>query len=317
MTKLCQTLHKNFTAFLKVFLTLLIVSFPALAQDADCEVTKEMGIVPDELYVEIYPVIITSIDEIQESFDYQFYLGYSFEIDDDLDYCFFETQDLSIGIFDPRFEFMNAIDVERITPFNVEFEDDEVYVDTKYKGTFKGKFDFTLYPFDAQNLHVDISSTYSTDDFKIYIEDQDNSLLDDLSVRGWDKIKFSPKLDKKTWDGDDEEYEVIQYTITLDRQVLSISLRLFLPLLVIVSLNFLSLVLERNDFETKVEIQLAALIAVAAYSILMDTKIPDLPYITLADTVIAFSFITSALILAISILKKRKRDRNTNFSSND
>ena len=76
----------------------------------------------------------------------------------------------------------------------------------------------------------------------------------------------------------------------------------------IVSLNFLSLVLERNDFETKVEIQLAALIAVAAYSILMDTKIPDLPYLTIADTIIALSFFSSAFILAISILKKRKRD---------
>ena len=82
-----------------------------------------------------------------------------------------------------------------------------------------------------------------------------------------------------------------------------------MPLLVIVSLNFLSLLLERNDFETKVEIQLAALIAVAAYSILMDTKIPDLPYLTIADTIIALSFFSSAIILAISILKKRKRDK--------
>ena len=108
---------------------------------------------------------------------------------------------------------------------------------------------------------------------------------------------------------------MITYTIELDRQVLSISLRLFLPLLVIVSLNFLSLVLERDDFETKVEIQLAALIAVAAYSILMDTKIPDLPYITLADAIIALSFMTSASILALSILKKRRRDKNLKFPS--
>ena len=77
----------------------------------------------------------------------------------------------------------------------------------------------------------------------------------------------------------------------------------------IVSLNFLSLILERNDFETKVDIQLAALIAIAAYSILMDTKIPDLPYLTIADTFIALSFFSSAFILALSILKKRRRDK--------
>ena len=111
------------------------------------------------------------------------------------------------------------------------------------------------------------------------------------------------------WDQDDEEYDLIRYEIELKRQVFSISLRLFLPLLVIVSLNFLSLILERNDFETKVDIQLAALIAIAAYSILMDTKIPDLPYLTIADTFIALSFFSSAFILALSILKKRRRDK--------
>ena len=87
---------------------------------SDCEVTKEMSVMPDELYLQIYPINITSVDELQEAFDYQFYLGYSFEIDDALDYCFFETTDLNVGIFDPHFEFMNTIDIERITSFRVE-----------------------------------------------------------------------------------------------------------------------------------------------------------------------------------------------------
>ena len=311
---------RKFYAFLRRFLTLIITSIlvnPAFAQDVNCKLSQEMSAIPDELYIEIYPVIMTSVNELQESFDYQFYLGYSFEIDDDLDYCFFETDDLNIGIFNPKLEFMNAIDIERITSFGVEIEGNEVYVDAKYKGTFKGNFDFTLYPFDTQDLHIDISSTYSTDDFKIYIEDQKQSVLDALALQGWYKKNFISELRKEVWDGDDEEYELVRYTLTLDRQVISISLRLFLPLFVIVSLNFLSLVLERNDFETKVEIQLAALIAVAAYSILMDTKIPDLPYITLADAVIAFSFLTSAAILALSILKKRKRDRQLNSSGQE
>ena len=134
-------------------------------------------------------------------------------------------------------------------------------------------------------------------------------MLDKLEVQGWDKVNFNTQILTEKWDQDDEEYDLIRYEIELKRQVFSISLRLFLPLLVIVSLNFLSLILERNDFETKVDIQLAALIAFAAYSILMDTKIPDLPYLTIADTFIALSFFSSAFILALSILKKRRRDK--------
>ena len=183
--KCFKAVCKNFTALFRFFYliaTTSVLATQALAQDADCKVTKEMSVIPDEIYVEIYPVIITSVDELQEAFDYQFYIGYSFEIDEDLDYCFFESQDLSEGIFDPRFEFMNAIDIERITPFGVEIEDSEIYVDAKYKGTFKGKLDFTFYPFDNQDLHINISSTYSTDDFKIHLEEQTNLTTPRLSA---------------------------------------------------------------------------------------------------------------------------------------
>ena len=268
-----------------------------------------MGEIPEEIFVEIYPIIISKIDELESAYEYQFYLGYSFEIDRTLPYCFFESESLKEGIFNPYFEFMNAIDIERTTSFGVEIEDNEIYVEARYKGKIKGNFDFTLYPFDKQNLHLDISSTYSRDDFSIQLEDQKNSLLDKLEVQGWDKVNFNTQILTEKWDQDDEEYDLIRYEIELKRQVFSISLRLFLPLLVIVSLNFLSLILERNDFETKVDIQLAALIAIAAYSILMDTKIPDLPYLTIADTFIALSFFSSAFILALSILKKRRRDK--------
>jgi len=302
----------KFTLILYFILILPSQSFGQITKRflyKDCAVTEEMGEIPEEIFVEIYPIIISKIDELESAYEYQFYLGYSFEIDRNLPYCFFESESLKEGIFNPYFEFMNAIDIERTTSFGVEIEDNEVYVEARYKGKIKGNFDFTLYPFDKQSLHLDISSTYSRDDFSIQLEDQKNSLLDKLEVQGWDKVNFNTQILTEKWDQGDEEYDLIRYEIELKRQVFSISLRLFLPLLVIVSLNFLSLILERNDFETKVDIQLAALIAIAAYSILMDTKIPDLPYLTIADTFIALSFFSSAFILALSILKKRRRDK--------
>jgi hypothetical protein len=42
----------------------------------------------------------------------------------------------------------------------------------------------------------------------------------------------------------------------------------------------------------------------------MDAKVPDIPYIFFADTIIAFAFIIFALILALPILNKRKQDQN-------
>ena len=81
--------------FFYLIATISVLATQALAQDADCKVTKEMSVIPDEIYVEIYPVIITSVDELQEAFDYQFYIGYSFEIDEDLDYCFLSRKILA------------------------------------------------------------------------------------------------------------------------------------------------------------------------------------------------------------------------------
>ena len=92
MLKWFKAVCKSFTALFRLcylIATISILATQAFAQDAGCKVTKEMSVIPDEIYVEIYPVIITSVDELQEAFDYQFYIGYSFEIDEDLDYCFF------------------------------------------------------------------------------------------------------------------------------------------------------------------------------------------------------------------------------------
>ena len=53
-----------------------------------------MSNVPEELYVETYPIIITGINELESTFDYQFYLGYWYEIGGDMPYCFFESKNL-------------------------------------------------------------------------------------------------------------------------------------------------------------------------------------------------------------------------------
>ena len=60
----------------------------------DCAVTEEMGEIPEEIFVEIYPIIISKIDELESAYEYQFYLGYSFEIDRTLPYCFFDRRAL-------------------------------------------------------------------------------------------------------------------------------------------------------------------------------------------------------------------------------
>ena len=70
----------------------------------DCTVTEKMGEIPEEIFVEIYPIIISKIDELESAYEYQFYLGYSFEIDRNLPYCFFESESLKEGIFNPYFE---------------------------------------------------------------------------------------------------------------------------------------------------------------------------------------------------------------------
>lgn len=290
-----------------IIVWIIIIGQPGLS---DCLPTLEMKEIPEEIYVEIHPTAITSIDEMTSTFDYQFYLGYSFETEEANSYCSLKLDDLK-GIFDPSFEFLNAISVERLTPYWVEIEDYEVYVEVKYGGTFKGEFDFTFYPFDKQILHIDLTSFYSIDDLDIELEEQNITALDNLEVAGWDVNGFQSQASIKTYSEDDEEYQVIKYSKDLNRNSMSMIFRFFLPLFVLVSLNFLSLRLKREDFETKIEIQLAVIISIAAYSIIMDTKIPDLHYLTMADAIMTIVFLSSATLLAFSIIKKRISEDET------
>ena len=50
----------------------------------------------------------------------------------------------------------DPISVEKLTPYWVEIEDYEVYVEVKYGGKFKGAFDFTSYPFEANFFIAEI-----------------------------------------------------------------------------------------------------------------------------------------------------------------
>lgn len=261
-----------------------------------------MADIPAEVWVEVFPASILSVSEVESSFTYQFHLAYSYADPSGQD-CEEQTASLD-GIFDPSFEFANATNVGRVSPYFLSIDGKEVYVEAKYSGTFKGNFDFRLFPFDTQTFRVKLLPFHASDEVVFRQAEVDPSILDNLAVSGWLKQGFGQAIAQEVWQ--DETYQALTYDITLSRQSISHFVRLFVPLLVIAILNLVSLLMPMERFDNKISVQLSALISIAAYSVVLGRKLPDLPYLIVADAAILASFLLSAFVLAFTMLGSRK-----------
>jgi len=289
--------------FVEIVVALAILVFSAAASmAAPCKLDDDLSDLPDNVWVELYPSKIYAISETASAYDFQFFLGYSFATDEGID-CEAKT-DVLTNLFDPSFEFSNARNIERISPYSISMSGGEIYIEAKYSGTFINDFDFRLFPFDTQKFRVELVSFYSADDLNFTQVEQDFSDLDNFSVFGWVTGGFQYRSEPQEWK--DESYQNLVYEITLSRQSKSHSVRMFLPLIVIVVLNFISLLMPTSRLDNKVGVQVSALVAIAAYSIVLGRKLPDLPYLIVADAAISMSFVISALILAYTMLRSRK-----------
>ena len=291
------------SSFAAVVTAVVFLVFSSTALMAGkCSRDEGLNEIPGDVWVELQPANIFAVSETESSYDFQFYLGYSFAFESEFE-CE-EKSNVLNGIFDPSFEFTNALKVDRISPYLISMDGEEVYIEAKYAGTFNNNFDFRLFPFDTQKFKIELVSFYAADELRFVQAKQDISDLDNFTVFGWVKGEYQHRSTIQNWN--DETYQNLAYEITLYRQSASHSIRIFLPLFVIVVLNFVSLLMPTSRLDNKIGVQVSALIATAAYAVVLGRKLPDLPYLIVADAAISISFLLSALVLVYTMLRSRK-----------
>lgn len=181
-------------------------------------------------------------------------------------------------------------------------------LDVSFMGTsvgtweIKNNFNLSSFPFDKQKITISI---LSEDIRNSIIEYNDTSYrlvdvsFEQLSIPGWDVKNI--ELKNSNLKMKDLLFSKLIYEIQIERQYFYYIFKIILPIILILSICWSSVWLNRKEVESKLTITIVCLLSLIAYNFVIDNEIPKLNYLTIMDWIILLSYIYAAIpnILAI------------------
>lgn len=164
-------------------------------------------------------------------------------------------------------------------------------------------FDFRAYPFDHQKFNVHIDLGVPTEVFAFEsIENPNNPLGDQLGEEEWSVINFFQSVTEVPYD---RNLKTSRFTTTLEmkRHLIFYLIRIFVPLLLILSVSWVIFFLK--DYSKQLDVASGNLLVFIAFNFTISDDVPRLGYLTLLDRMIITSFCCAALVVIISVFQKR------------
>ena len=206
----------------------------------------------------------------------------------------------------PRFDFMNGkvtIDPSRIEPN---------YYEARVKGTFMKNMDFHNYPFDRQNLTIEVEG-FETIDKMVFVPDNNSSGFDSLiNIPGWNVGHGKSSVLVHQYP--DSSYSRYVYSFTIERSPLSSFLKTILPVVIITTIAMLAFWMSPTNFTSRIGLAASTLLAAVAAHLNASSQLPPIGYLTLMDKVmiVAYSlFLYNLISLVIQMrLVDNKREND-------
>jgi peptide/nickel transport system substrate-binding protein len=214
------------------------------------------------------------------------------------------------GDFDPdRVRVANAADVDRVA---VARESEGSWHAARYRvrGTMRGEFPVHRFPFDAQSPAIELE-----------LDARDGLLVPDLtasgmrehfSISGWSyeprfqsgraTLRLPSDLGALAGEGDPTITQRAVFRVTLRRPLITAALKFFLPLLIILLVALVALFLPSDLIEARASIGVTALLACFAFQFAVSDSMPDVSYMTLADSIFLLSYACTSLALVATVV---------------
>jgi hypothetical protein len=210
------------------------------------------------------------------------------------------------------FEFMNAFELwghilthETGTPQRLPNGDYLKVV--RNQGKFNAKLPLGKYPFDTQNLLVEMEDTSADTSKVIYKPDRDPvALSPGVTLPGWDIGQPTMRVIDNTYATDfgdysapDQTYSRVIIDVPVTRPAGTYALKLLLPMLLVALTAALSLAVHPRWVEGRVGIGITALLTLVALQLTSNATLPEVNYLLLLDKLYILSYIFVVLTLAV------------------
>jgi hypothetical protein len=182
----------------------------------------------------------------------------------------------------------------------------EKYQVIRINGVFFQSFDLRNYPLDKQELSLYIENSTDSYDRIFYVPDKVSSGYDvGLIIPGWQVIGLTENSYIHDYGTDFGElgipkasmYSVVKFVLHLDRHVNFFVWKLFIPLLIILLTNWLSLILKPTFFEVRATLPATALLTIIFLQQSALDAIPGCPSLVLMDKIYLLAYFCVILTL--------------------
>lgn len=188
-----------------------------------------------------------------------------------------------------------------------------VNVKRSFQGIVLNNYDFRKFPFDRQKIEFNFRQ--KTSNWEFY----DGAIRYDLGWAGQDNLDTTFELaENSEWNFTDYNWRTIHAYDNLTREYAPLLgiyfdikrnfeyylFKLFLPILLLLSLTWSIFWINPTDLETKITISIVTFLALIAYNFVIDNDLAKLAYLTFLDAVILVSYFFAGLPTFFAIFCK-------------
>ena len=235
------------------------------------------------------------------------------------DFYYWITADSSFNEVDEYITFQNIKPSESEIELISEKRFDQLnYKLFKVSGVFLEVYDESKYPFDDQEISVDIQILNTTERLRVSFDKESfNQSIDELSLKGWKQEEFYVTVDNtvtdrlkgnlELTDNDLNKFKNISFRFKVSRSKLPGLLQVILPLFFIGILAIALLFLRQLDFSIIGEPLAAVFLTIIAFSISLSDITPTGNLLTKTDFLFILTLITVVMSFLLGLLHNIKR----------
>lgn len=193
----------------------------------------------------------------------------------------------------PNLEFVNqneAVDIENLTI--LVHPDGTLEYRSKFSGNLASDFNLHAFPFDEQNLLVEVESFEWASDTMVFLEQ--NGIVgfsDEFHIPEWYVTDIREHIESNKEPRDHNEFSEFVATIHVKRDPGVYTTKVMIPLGVIILISMIIFWMDPDVFEERLGASMTGLLTAVAYQFIASQNLPRHVYNTYLDSFVFLSFL--------------------------
>jgi hypothetical protein len=276
---------------------------------------------PVTVSVGIYVVNLAALDEVKETFQID---GYLTETWHDPRRAYSITPGARVRarrygeseIWHPELVMMNAAAPREQSDVSLRAQPDGTvtYLE-RFVVTLSANFDVYRFPFDVQNLIIDLQPRVGDRDAIRLVSRANLLQLNQASYTGmaqWRILGLSQDATQETVGGTTDKISQVEMNIRVKRRYGFYIWKVFVPLILMVAVSWTIFWMSLEDFGNQILVAITTILTIIAFAFAIESNLPKVPYVTYIDAFFLccyfFVFLTVVELMAVNIaLRNRGR----------